>query len=272
MMNRLIKNKLGEIMNIIPIPLYEDNYCYAVYQDSCPFYSLIDPAHFQGVTSFVSAHSVLSRLSLSAVFFTHKHWDHAGDSAVIASLYPNIPIMIGEADHVRGCTRDLSDNEIIQLEGNITVRCLHVPCHTRGHMLYYFTCGEKLALFTGDTLFIGGCGSFFEGNATDMHRNFERIRSLPGHCEIYCGHEYTVWDLDWASKVDLGHTILTNKLKWAKEKRERNEPTVPSTVASEIDTNPYMRAGILKQALGCNNDLSAFQKIRVWMNEEKTLV
>ena len=271
MIKRFITLSNIEKINIIPIKLFQDNYSYAVYRDSCHFYSLIDPADFKTVNSFVSTHFVLSKLTLSSVFFTHKHWDHARDAAIIGSLYPNIPIIIGEIDYVQGCTHKVRDNEIIHLEGNITVQCFHVPCHTRGHMLYYFTCGEKLTLFTGDTLFIGGCGKFFEGNATDMYKNLEKIKKLPGNCEIYCGHEYTVSNLEWATKIDLKNTLLANKLKWAKEKRAKNEPTVPSTVSDEIETNVFMRVGLLKQAFNCDDDINALDTLRDWKNKGKTL-
>lgn len=258
-------------MHVVPIKLFEDNYSYAVYSESGSEFVLIDPADFNGVQNFIRESSVLSSLQLSAVFSTHKHYDHSGDNQLISGLHPDILIVGGEDDNIPGCNQGVKDNDIINLQNGIEVSCIHVPCHTRGHMLYYFKHNSQHIVFTGDTLFIGGCGKFFEGDGRDMFNAFEKIKRLPGDCLVYCGHEYTVSNLEWASKVDVKNQSLAEKLIWARQRIESRLPTVPSTISDELKTNIFMRTYDLKDVLGCPDEISAFSLLRDWKNNKKTL-
>ena len=258
-------------MQIIPIKLFTDNYSYAVFSESSSNYYLIDPADYKAVSSFISS-SILSNYTLSGVFSTHKHGDHSGNNQEISNLHPNLMIIGGEQDNIPACNRPVKDNEKVILSDNIEVICIHAPCHTRGHMLYYFKKHNHHVLFTGDTLLVGGCGRFFEGDAEEMMKNFERIKSLPLDCEIYCGHEYTVANFEWACKVDVEYQAMANRLNWARDRVRRGLPTVPSTVEDEINTNIFMRAGVLKDVLGCQDPVTALAVLRNWKNIGKTLI
>jgi hydroxyacylglutathione hydrolase len=96
-------------------------------------------------------------------------------------------------------------------------------------------------VFTGDTLFIAGCGRLFEGTATDMHNNMVKLMSLPNDTRIYCGHEYTEKNLKFALTLEPNNTHVQKKLQWTQEMRAKKLPTVPSTVAEEKEINPFVR-------------------------------
>jgi hydroxyacylglutathione hydrolase len=123
--------------------------------------------------------------------------------------------------------------------GRLTARFLFIPCHTSGHVALYFP-SEK-AVFTGDTLFIAGCGRLFEGTAADMNNNMVKLMSLPDDTRVYCGHEYTVKNLQFALTLEPSNAKVQAKLQWAQEMRAKKAPTIPSTVAEEKDINPFVR-------------------------------
>ncbi|KAH7351788.1 hypothetical protein KP509_19G014400 [Ceratopteris richardii] len=116
--------------------------------------------------------------------------------------------------------------------------------HTKGHICYFVTDikGGDPAVFTGDTLFIGGCGRFFEGTPEQMYYSLcEKLASLPARTQVYCGHEYTVKNFAFALEVDPENMFLKRKSTWAKQQQAEKKPTVPSTIGDELETNPFMR-------------------------------
>lgn len=157
------------------------------------------------------------------------------------SLLPNIKIYGGDK-RVSSVHNLVTDGDTIEI-GSIKVDVFFTPCHTKGHVLYYAQDKENTpSLFTGDTLFIGGCGRFFEGSADQMHYALNKvIKSLPKETLIYCGHEYTVSNLKFALKVEPENQDVQNKLKWAQKQRENHLYTIPSTIGEEETFNPFMR-------------------------------
>ncbi|NWZ80865.1 HAGHL protein, partial [Poecile atricapillus] len=129
--------------------------------------------------------------------------------------------------------------------GAIRVRCLFTPCHTSGHMCYFMwedDSPDAPALFSGDTLFVGGCGQFFEGTAEQMHTNLTQILgTLPEDTKIFCGHECTVRNLKFALKVEPENEMVKEKLAWARQRDDEDLPTVPSTLREEFLYNPFLR-------------------------------
>lgn len=128
-------------------------------------------------------------VNISKVLTTHKHHDHAGGNITIAKMIPGLEIVGGDKDHVQGCTSKVKDGDKISV-GKIEITCLHTPGHTVGHICYYATEGEQKVVFTGDTLFVGGVGRFFEGTPEEMqHSLIEKLGKLPPETLVYCGHE-----------------------------------------------------------------------------------
>ncbi|CAI0459266.1 unnamed protein product, partial [Linum tenue] len=139
--------------------------------------------------------------------------------------------------------------------------------HTKGHISYYVTGkeAEDPAVFTGDTLFIAGCGKFFEGTAEQMHQSLcVTLASLPKHTQVYCGHEYTVKNLQFAQTVEPENAKIKQKLSWAQQQRQAGLPTIPSTIEEEMEINPFVRADLpeVQAKVGCGSPVEALGKIR----------
>eukprot|EP00640_Fibrocapsa_japonica_P002509 CAMPEP_0113937152 /NCGR_PEP_ID=MMETSP1339-20121228/3843_1 /TAXON_ID=94617 /ORGANISM="Fibrocapsa japonica" /LENGTH=255 /DNA_ID=CAMNT_0000939819 /DNA_START=61 /DNA_END=828 /DNA_ORIENTATION=- /assembly_acc=CAM_ASM_000762 len=225
-------------MKIIPVPVLDDNYAYLLIDEHTNTAHAVDPAQAQKVIRAADQHGV----QITKVLTTHKHWDHAGGNADMASALPNIEVVGGELDNVEACTTFVRDGDTFTL-GNMSITCLHTPGHTMGHICYFVTEGDDKAVFTGDTLFVGGAGRFFEGSAQDMFPSlYEKLGRLPAETKVYCGHEYTLANYRFALSIDPENTALQSKDVWAKAQIQSGKPTVPSTIQEELATNPFMRA------------------------------
>ena len=229
-------------MKVLPIPLNEDNFGYII----------IDETTKEGIIVDVSSQpqiliNELKRLNvkLVKVLTTHKHWDHAGGNDDIRAAFPSVDIIGSTFDNVEGCTIFANDLDIINLTQRIQVKCLLTPGHTIGHMCYLVTCPTstdvKQAVFTGDCLFIGGCGKFFEGTAADMFPSLRRLFELDEDTLVYCGHEYTTSNYRFALSIDSTNQSLIQANIRALERRKDNFPTVPSTIRLERETNLFLR-------------------------------
>lgn len=225
-------------MQVHIIPALSDNYMYLLVDEDTKEAAAVDPVEPQKLAAAVQQHG----LNLSTILTTHHHWDHAGGNLQMTQLFKGLKILGGD-DRIPAMNQKVSHGDEIMI-GNITVQCLSTPCHTGGHICYFANgkSEEGPALFTGDTLFIAGCGKFFEGTADQMHAALiEKLSSLPDETRVYCGHEYTVNNLKYALHVEPLNESILSKIKWAGTKREKNEPTVPSTIRDEKSYNPFMR-------------------------------
>ncbi|PIO55107.1 putative hydroxyacylglutathione hydrolase [Teladorsagia circumcincta] len=151
--------------------------------------------------------------------------------------------------------------------GQMEVTALKTPCHTKGHICYYVTHpdSDSRIVLTGDTLFIAGCGKFFEGTAAEMHRNLnEVLAKLPDDTLVYPGHEYTYSNLKFAQHIEPGNENVRRKLEWASRCRERDEPTVPSTIAEEKEINPFMRTSSpeIQKKVGATDLIEVMARVR----------
>lgn len=255
-------------MRVLPIPLFADNYCYAVVGRGASSFALVDAAHYTSVFEYIQRSEVLRNLRLSHVLTTHKHEDHSGGNREIAAAYPTVSILGGQEDQVPACTRPVTHHDTVDLEG-VKGTVLAVPCHTRGHVAYFLQDEENKVVFTGDTLFVGGCGRFFEGSAQEMHTAVERLLALPGDTLMYPGHEYTVANLRWAALVDRDNEQLRAKLSWAETTRGQGLPTVPSTLQAELTYNVFLRAAHFLGLTGTSDPVSCLAELRRWKNENK---
>lgn len=182
-------------------------------------------------------------VAIELILTTHSHFDHAGGNRALVELIRSregrsIPVVGGPGKGVvEAATREVTTGDVVAV-GSLSVAVLFTPCHTRDHVLYL--CQD--ALFTGDTLFIAGCGRFFSGVPAEMHHALnEVVAKLPAETKIYCGHEYTASNLRFAAHVEPENAAVQQKLAWALQKTAAKEFTIPSTVAEELETNPFMR-------------------------------
>ncbi|RXG53702.1 Hydroxyacylglutathione hydrolase, mitochondrial [Armadillidium vulgare] len=157
-------------------------------------------------------------VTLTTVLTTHHHWDHAGGNADLVAQFPSKLKVLGGDDRIKALTQKVSHGDTLSV-GSLKIDCLFTPCHTQGHICYHVTNtddpSQQTAVFTGDYIFLGGCGKFFEGNATEMHR----------------------------ALIEILGTLQknTDKLKWVKQRRKNEKPSVPSTIGEEKQINPFMR-------------------------------
>lgn len=206
------------------------------------------------------------KVDITMILTTHSHWDHAGGNRELVDLVfhheeRQLLVVGGPGNAVEAQTQTVTTKDVVKL-GNLTIKVYYVPCHTRDHVLYH--CQD--ALFTGDTLFIAGCGRFFSGSPEEMHFALnEVVAKLPEETKIYCGHEYTASNLRFAVHVEPENQDIRKKLTWAIEKTEAGEPTVPSTVREELATNPFMRVqekGVQEFAKGEKDPVKVTRFIR----------
>ncbi len=172
---------------------------------------------------------------------THHHPDHVGGNDGLLARYGALPVHAHASDDGRipGQTDRVEEGRPLRAAG-LELDPLHVPGHTTGAVAYVVEGG----VFTGDTLFVAGCGRLFEGTPAMMHRSLvEKLGRLPPATRVYCGHEYTVGNLRFAVHAEPDNRAAAEKLERAKATRERGEPTVPSTIAEELETNPFLRCG-----------------------------
>ncbi|KAG5309271.1 GLO2 protein, partial [Acromyrmex insinuator] len=223
-------------MKIQILPALQDNYMYLIIDEETQEAAIVDPVDPEAVTAAVQQNDV----KLTKVLTTHHHWDHAGGNAKLSKSFVDLVIYGGD-DRIEAINRKIMHNDTFNI-GNLSVKCLATPCHTRGHICYYVTGEGQHSVFTGDTLFAGGCGKFFEGTADQMYKALiEILGSLPEETKVYCGHEYTVNNLKFGLHVEPENVAIQQKLDQVHIQRANNLPTVPSTIKDEKLTNPFMR-------------------------------
>ncbi|TMW68071.1 hypothetical protein Poli38472_007743 [Pythium oligandrum] len=225
-------------MDVVAIPVLSDNYAYLLIDTSNHVAAAVDPVEADKVYARAKELGV----TIVSILTTHEHWDHAGGNESLQKLIADeeqrsVEVYGGKDDNVQAMTKVLVDNDVVKV-GDLSVQVFHTPCHTRGHVLYLC----EGSLFTGDTLFIAGCGRFFMGTPAEMqHALNEVIAKLPTSTKVYCGHEYTLSNLRFAAHVEPQNEAIQKKLAWAAQQAETKTPTIPSTVEEELATNPFMR-------------------------------
>jgi len=212
-----------------------DNYAYLLIDKTTDQTAVIDPGSAGPVIKALNN----KNLNLSHILLTHHHYDHSGGVRELKKLYPEAKIAIHENDAAHlttKCDLKLADGDTITF-ANVVIKIIHLPCHTRGHIA--FQTGE--ALFTGDTLFNAGCGKFFEGTALEMLENLRRLKNLPDTMNIYCGHEYTIENLECARQADPDNPELRQRLLMSRTTQSTGRPLVPVPLSLELQTNPFLR-------------------------------
>jgi hydroxyacylglutathione hydrolase len=224
-------------MDVFPIPQLSDNYAYLLVDPASGEAGIVDCAEAEPVLEEVARRGV----SLRAVLATHHHFDHVGGNRDLLAKLPDLRVY-GSADDapkIPGITDRVNDGDPVQV-GGVRGRVLFIPAHTSGHVAYWFP--DQRAVFTGDTLFAGGCGRLFEGDAAQMMSSLGKLAGLPDDTRVYCGHEYTEKNLEFALTLEPGNPALRAKMAAVQALRRAGKPTVPSTIEDEKETNPFLRA------------------------------
>uniref|UniRef100_A0ACD5XKJ7 Uncharacterized protein n=2 Tax=Avena sativa TaxID=4498 RepID=A0ACD5XKJ7_AVESA len=250
-------------MKIVPVACLEDNYAYLIIDETTKAAAAVDPVEPEKVLAAASEVGAY----IDCVLTTHHHWDHAGGNEKMRLLVPGIKVYGGSLDNVKGCTDQVENGTKLSVGKEIEILCLHTSCHTKGHISYYLSSTEEEdpAVFTGDTLFIAGCGRFFEGTAEQMYQSLcVTLGSLPKSTRVYCGHEYTVKNLQFMLTVEPENEKVKQKLEWAQKQREANQPTVPSTIGDEFEINTFMRVDLpeIQAKFGAKSPIEALRMVR----------
>jgi len=222
------------MLDITPIACLEDNYAYLL-DDGSGELAIVDVSEVGPVREALAR----KKGKLSAVFSTHHHHDHVGGNQEIASEHPGLRVFGYESDRGRipAQTEFLKDGQTFTW-GKSEVRALHIPGHTTGAVAYVL----GGAVFTGDTLFLAGCGRLFEGTPAMMHHSLNDVLvPLGPSVRVFCGHVYTVSNLQFAASVEPDNLEVKQRLEKSRSARSRGEPTVGSLLAEELTTNPFLR-------------------------------
>ncbi|MEX0922520.1 MAG: hydroxyacylglutathione hydrolase [Rhodovibrionaceae bacterium] len=223
-------------LEIEQIPVLSDNYVYLAREPKSGAVAVVDPA----VAKPVLARAEKLGWRITHILNTHHHPDHVGGNLEIQQA-TGCTIVGPKPDRARipGIEVEVDDGDRYSF-GAADAEVFFVPGHTRGHIAYWFA-GSN-ALFCGDTLFALGCGRLFEGTPAQMWHSLSRLRALPLETRVYCAHEYTQANARFALTVDGGNPALVKRAEEIDRKRAAGEPTVPSYLAQEVATNPFLRA------------------------------
>ena len=220
-----------------------DNYAYLVIDEEAGVAAVVDVAEAGSVLAAAAREGV----ELVAILSTHHHFDHVGgnDELIAAVGKDSLKVFgyAGDAERIPGLNQPLADGQTFGVAG-LEGRALFIPAHTRGHLAYYFP--KHSAVFTGDTLFAGGCGRLFEGDAAQMKASLEKLALLPDDTNVYCGHEYTQSNLAFAATLEPGNQDLATRRGEVDALIAAGKPSVPTTIAIEKTTNPFLRSDSLE--------------------------
>ena len=252
------------MFNIVPVSAFTDNYIWVIHDQYHAV--VVDPGEAKPVLSFLHQ----KNLKLIAILNTHHHNDHVGGNLALLQQFP-VPVYGPGSESISTVTHCLKEGDSVYLaELSLGLSILDIPGHTVGHIAYY---GANL-LFCGDTLFACGCGRLFEGTPQQMYTSLNKLARLPDKTAVYCGHEYTLANINFAKLVEPGNQALTQLQVSAEKQRKSNLPTLPSTIVMEKACNPFLRCNQPEVIHNASNyvgkpltdPVSVFATIREWKN------
>lgn len=256
------------MLTLHPIPAFSDNYIWALHDGKQCL--IVDPGDARPVQDWLAHQG----LELCAMLITHHHPDHVGGLATLRSAWPGVPVHGPAAENIAGLSERVGDGDRVSIEPlALAFEVIEVPGHTLGHIAFYSADTETPTLFCGDTLFAAGCGRLFEGTPAQMLSSLDRLAALPDATRVCCAHEYTLANLRFALAVTPDDPAVNQRYQAAVQTREAGRPTVPSTLAEERRSNPFLRvddaalanALLAREPQLAENDRSAlFASLRQW--------
>jgi len=254
-------------MNLVALPAFADNYIWMLHDGQRAV--VVDPGDAAPVVQALDERA----LKLVGIVVTHHHGDHVGGVDALRARLDG-PVWGPATERIPMPFVALRDGDAVDLLGT-RFDVIDVPGHTAGHIAYVgHPAGQAPILFCGDTLFAAGCGRLFEGTPAQMHASLSRLAALPGAARVCCAHEYTLSNLRFARAVEPGNAVLAAHAAHCASLRERGLPTLPSSVATEREVNPFLRVQIPEvrasaRAHGArgDDDVSLFAALREWKNE-----
>jgi hydroxyacylglutathione hydrolase len=246
-------------VRVIPVPALEDNYMYLVVDTATNECGAVDPVDPERIISVAKENGY----TITCILTTHSHWDHAGGNIKLVEQCSTINTVYGGiGDGVAGVTKEVGENDEF-LIGETSVKVLFTPCHTPGHVCYFV---GGLHVFTGDTLFVSGCGNFNTGTPEQMMNAFDTLMNLPDNTQVWVGHEYTNTNCNFACFVEPENETISKRLEWASAQtsiHDGGKGTVPSTIALEKACNPFCRIDTPKVMEFCGNCSDRSERMRL---------
>ncbi|HXM84004.1 MAG TPA: hydroxyacylglutathione hydrolase [Burkholderiales bacterium] len=252
------------MLEVVPVKAFKDNYVWTL--RNATHAAVVDPGEARPVFDYLSG----ERLELAAILATHHHPDHVGGIAELVAKRA-VPVYGPRKEPIPTLTHPVSEGDRVSIpELGVTFSVIDIPGHTRAHIAYY----GAGSLFCGDTLFACGCGRLFEGTAEQMYASLQKLRALPDDTKVYCGHEYTLANIDFAKTVEPDNAALKERERRDRRLRAAGKPTLPSTLGEEKATNPFLRClepAVVESAnkyLGARiaDPVRVFAAIRDWKN------
>jgi hydroxyacylglutathione hydrolase len=261
------------MITVTPQPAFNDNYLWLLHCNGQA--AVVDPGDGEVVLRALRER----QLRLAAILVTHHHADHVGGLPALLRAW-DVPVYgpRAEAGKIPGLTHLLDDGDRVALaELDLAFDVLAVPGHTLGHIAYH-EAAEKL-LFCGDTLFVGGCGRLFEGTPQQMYGSLQRLSALPGDTAVYCAHEYSLSNLDFARNAEPGNSVIAAEIEHVRDLRAQ-QPSVPSTLNRELAFNPFLRCNspMLVKSVSThagqplNDAVEVFGALRRWKDNYKSVL
>ncbi len=251
-------------MQVYRLEALSDNYIFLLHDPEQNIAAVVDPAEAQPVLKQLEK----LKAELVAIFNTHHHSDHVGGNRQLMQHFGQVKVYGGEEDRGRipGQQVFLKEGDRVEF-GDCSASVLFVPGHTRAHIAYYFhpKDGDETGdLFCGDTLFAGGCGRLFEGSPAQMVESLSKLQTLPDNTRVWCAHEYTLKNLQFALTVDNSNTDLQSRFAAVKAARSQGQATVPSMLGVEKRTNPFLRWNqpTLQAAVQSYEPVQTFARLR----------
>lgn len=255
--------------SVIAVPIFNDNYIWVIYNIVLQEAVAVDPGDAEPLLAFLKKHN----LNLKAILVTHHHPDHIGGiNALQAEQATPVPVYGPASERILQITHPVEHHQFINLPlFEQPVQVIHTPGHTRDH-LCYFSKAPTPWLFCGDTLFSAGCGRLFEGTPAQMYKSLNELASLDDETRVFCTHEYTLANLQFALQADPYNQDLQDHLQRVRTLRAKQQPSLPSTIALEKKINPFLRADMPDLAqniakIGPNKPkpgVETFAALRAW--------
>ncbi|WP_292993850.1 hydroxyacylglutathione hydrolase [Nitrosomonas sp.] len=255
------------MLNVHPIHAFSDNYIWVIHNQTHA--AVIDP----GIASPVIEYLLSKKLQLSAILITHHHHDHTGGNTELLQSF-DVPVYGPHNESIATVSHPLREGDQVNLEKmSLNLMIIDTPGHTRGHIAYYGSNPFNM-VFCGDTLFACGCGRVFEGTAQQMYQSLQKLSQLPSDTLIFCTHEYTLGNIQFAKVVDPKNAKLIEFEIAAQELRNRNIPTIPTTLILERKINPFIRCDQREIIASAQNysekslpgPIEVFTVLREWKN------
>lgn len=248
-------------MHLTALPAFQDNYIW-VLADGRGGAVVVDPGEAAPVLE-----AAANGLEPTALLLTHHHADHCGGVAALLERWPGLDVYAPDDPRITTATHRVGQDSVVPF-ANAGFHVHAVPGHTSSHVAFHGS-GH---LFCGDTLFSLGCGRLFEGTPGQMLDSLNRLAALPGDTAVCCGHEYTLANAAFAQAVDPANDALRRRTEEARTMRSAGRPTLPSTLALELATNPFLRIratairAAVQERLGRESvdDVEAFAELRRW--------